>query len=107
MLGAILQISAPAAKLIPWVGDTASGAAEMAGDALQKQLSWDKAFQEASAELKDLDLPVLVIADDIDRLHGQELLALLKVVRLLGRFPGVHFLLAYDEQTVTETLSEG
>ena len=106
MLGAILQISAPAAKLIPWVGDTASGAAEKAGDALQKQLSWDKAFQEASAELKNLDIPVLVIADDIDRLHGQELLALLKVVRLLGRFPGVHFLLAYDEQTVTETLSE-
>lgn len=105
-LGTILQISAPAVKMVPWAGGAASTAAKKAGKALQKQPSWDKAFQEASDELKNLDIPVLVIADDIDRLHGQELLALLKVVRLLGRFPGLNFLLAYDEQTVTETLSE-
>lgn len=106
LLGTILQISAPVAKMIPWAGEAVSGAAEKAGDALQNQPSWSKAFQEASDELKHLNTPVLVIADDIDRLHGPELLALLKVVRLLGRFPGVHFLLAYDEQTVTETLAE-
>ncbi|QGU08746.1 KAP family P-loop domain protein (plasmid) [Corynebacterium occultum] len=105
-LGTILQISAPAAKMIPLFGDAAAMAAEKAGERLQKQPSWSQAFKEASDELKNLDIPVLVIADDIDRLHGEELLALLKVVRLLGRFPGVHFLLAYDEQTVTETLSE-
>lgn len=106
LLGTILQISAPAAKMIPWAGDAVSAATEKAGDALQNQPPWSKAFQEASDELKNLKIPVLVIADDIDRLHGPELLALLKVVRLLGRFPGVHFLLAYDEQTVTETLTE-
>jgi hypothetical protein len=48
----------------------------------------------------------LLIADDIDRLQTEELLALLKVVRLLGRFPGVHYLLAYDESTLFQALSE-
>jgi predicted KAP-like P-loop ATPase len=43
---------------------------------------------------------VLLIADDIDRLDADELVALLKVVRLLGRFPNVHYLIAYDQATV-------
>lgn len=47
---------------------------------------------------------VLVVVDDIDRLHADELLAVLKAVRLLGRFNGVHYLLSYDEQTVLDVL---
>lgn len=105
-LGAIIDLAAPMATLIPYIGGTATSGAKRAAARLQKQPSWDKAFKEASEELKKLQTPVLVIADDIDRLHGEELLGVLRVVRLLGRFPGVHFLLAYDQQTVTETLTE-
>jgi len=56
--------------------------------------------------LAKLETPILVVVDDIDRLQPSELLDLLKVVRLLGRFPGVDFLLAYDEQTLVETLQD-
>ena len=76
-----------------------------AGDLLNKQEPWSTAFAKASTELKKIGLPVLVIVDDIDRLQTEELLALLKVVRLLGRFPGVHYLLAYDEHTIQRALS--
>lgn len=105
-LGTLAQVSAPAANAIPWAGGAAASAAESAGAALKRQPPWDKAFKAAAAELKKLDAPVLLIADDIDRLQTEELLALLKVVRLLGRFPGVHYLLAYDESTLFQALSE-
>jgi hypothetical protein len=47
---------------------------------------------------------VLVIVDDLDRLHTDELLTVLKAVRLLGRFPGVHYLLSYDKRTVLDLI---
>lgn len=67
---------------------------------------WNVAFADVAAELANLETPILVVVDDIDRLQPSELLDLLKVVRLLGRFPGVDFLLAYDEQTLVETLQD-
>jgi len=104
-LGTLAQVAAPAANAIPWAGAAVAAAAQAGGTALKQQPSWDVAFRKASDRLKDFGTPVLLIADDIDRLQTDELLALLKVVRLLGRFPGVHYLLAYDETTLYQTLS--
>lgn len=105
-LGSLAQVAAPAAKAIPWVGASVATATKMAGEALVKQEPWDKAFRRAEQELLAPETPILLIADDIDRLQSAELLGLLKVVRLLGRFKGVHYLLAYDEATLFQTLSE-
>jgi hypothetical protein len=49
--------------------------------------------------------PVLVIMDDLDRLSPDELLLTFKLVRLIGRLPHVHYLLAYDEDTLLDALS--
>lgn len=97
-------VAGPWLSLIPIVGPALQGGAEMLADAANQQKPWDDAFAEASALLREIDTPVLVVADDIDRLQSDELRALLKVVRLLGRFPGVHYLLAYDEKTLIENL---
>lgn len=97
-------ITSPLLKLIPYVGDAASVAVQHYGDTVDRPRPWDEAFRDASDQIKELQTPVLVIADDIDRLQADELVALLKVVRLLGRFPGVHFLLAYDEETLLTNL---
>lgn len=48
--------------------------------------------------------PVLVVIDDLDRLHPDELLTVLKLVRLLGRLPSLYYLLAFDEQTALDLL---
>ncbi|WP_157930801.1 KAP family NTPase [Glycomyces xiaoerkulensis] len=105
-LGTLAQVAAPATKAIPWIGGTVAATAKMASEALVKQEPWDKAFHRAESDLLSLKTPILLIADDIDRLQSTELLGLLKVVRLLGRFKGVHYLLAYDEATLFQTLSE-
>jgi type II secretory pathway predicted ATPase ExeA len=48
--------------------------------------------------------PVLVVLDDLDRLAPDALLLVLKLVRLVGRLPGVYYLLAYDERTLLDVL---
>lgn len=96
------DIARPIASLIPVAGAALVEASKTLEHRLAKP--WNVAFDEIAAALRELDTPVLVVVDDIDRLQPSELLDLLKVVRLLGRFPGVDFLLAYDEQTLVETL---
>jgi hypothetical protein len=98
-------ITSPLLNLIPVFGGAAVEGAKVLVSALDQKQPWNEAFQEASKRIKELQTPVLVITDDIDRLQTDELVALLKVVRLLGRFPGVHFLLAYDEETLLSNLS--
>jgi hypothetical protein len=49
--------------------------------------------------------PILVVMDDLDRLAPDELLLTLKLVRLIGRLPYVHYLLAYDEDTLLDALT--
>lgn len=97
-------ITSPLLNLIPYVGGVASAGLGLLGDGADQPRPWDEAFRDASKQIRELQTPVLVIADDIDRLQADELVALLKVVRLLGRFPGVHFLLAYDEETLLANL---
>lgn len=104
----LLQYAAlarPLSKLIPAAAGIGDAAVELADQALRR--SWKSLFSEISKELQALDSPILIVVDDIDRLQATELLDLLKVIRLLGRFPGIDFLLAYDEDTVVDTLSYG
>lgn len=68
--------------------------------------SWPTLYAKASKEFKRLDKQILLIVDDVDRLHTDELALLMKVVRLLGRFPRVNYLLIYDEESLLATLVE-
>lgn len=105
VLAVTASVAAPAAALIPLAGQTAAEGARALGEALAKAPPWQEAFDKASQELKELQIPILVVVDDIDRLHVDELMALLKVVRLLGRFDGVQYLLAYDDETLHRSMS--
>lgn len=102
LMASYADIARPIASLIPVAGAAVVEASRTLEHRLAKP--WNVAYEEIASALRELDTPVLVVVDDIDRLQPSELLDLLKVVRLLGRFPGVDFLLAYDEQTLVETL---
>lgn len=97
-----MMVARPVMPLIPKVGTALNSAVKVIEDSLEK--SWKQCFDELSKELQKLGISILVVVDDIDRLQADELLDLLKVVRLLGRFPGVDYLLAYDEQSLIEIL---
>lgn len=98
------DVARPMMAAIPYVGQVLVETSRTIEGRLKKP--WNEAFGELATDLRALDLPILVVVDDIDRLQPPELLDLLKVVRLLGRFPGVDFLLSYDEGTIVDTLQD-
>ncbi|TXR57991.1 P-loop NTPase fold protein [Quadrisphaera setariae] len=65
-----------------------------------------QAAESLSTHLAEHARGVLVVIDDVDRLQPAEVLGLFKAVRLLGRLPYVHYLLAYDEETLLDLLTQ-
>ncbi|WP_164486901.1 P-loop NTPase fold protein [Plantibacter sp. PA-3-X8] len=94
----------PLLEAIPFVGGGVKGATEHALEAIASRPPWHKQFAELSKAIQSLEKRVLIVVDDVDRLGGSELLTLLRVIRLLGRFRGVHYLVAYDQDTVEDLL---
>src|SRR4030095_14332027 len=56
--------------------------------------------------LKDSDVRVVIVMDDIDRLDKDEIQAVLKLVKLTGDFSNTAYILAFDEQMVAQALAE-
>ncbi|WP_198036833.1 P-loop NTPase fold protein [Nocardia sp. BMG51109] len=105
-LSPILATAAIGAKPVPSVGGMISGGLQILGKLLDEAKSFDVQFKELSAQLTEVDTRILVIVDDLDRLDANELLTVLKTVRLLGSFPGINYLLAYDHGTITDVLAQ-
>ncbi|WP_270886891.1 P-loop NTPase fold protein [Pedococcus sp. 5OH_020] len=99
------SLVSPALLAIPFAGAAAKGLT----DAVLQRVSGEGTVHERTRDLAealtDLAQPILLIVDDVDRLQPDELLALFKAVRVLGRLPYVHYLLAYDQQTLLDVLS--
>jgi len=96
----------PALGLIPAVGDAASKVAESLLTDFAARPPWHTQFGQISQAIASQDKRVLVVVDDVDRLDADELRALFRVVRLLGRFTNVHYLLAYDQSSIEKLLTE-
>lgn len=62
--------------------------------------------KKAEQALRGLARPILMVLDDLDRLTPQELLLVLKLVRLVGRLPHVYYLLSFDERTLLDVLMQ-
>jgi hypothetical protein len=98
-------------KVVPVVG-TALGAAADAAAAAGKFMeeSQSRGIQEQRAALADalseLEKPMVVILDDLDRLTGQEIRDVLKMVRLTGAFPNLIYILSFDRKRVELALNE-
>lgn len=99
------HLLSPVATLVGG-GSAMSGAA----DVLEK-LSAGPSVLERREELRDLlkklDRRLVVVLDDVDRLRPQEVLDIVRLVRLVGDFPNTLYLLAFDRGRVEECLGEG
>ena len=61
---------------------------------------------QVSRKLKDLDSPIVVVIDDIDRLPTGEIRDVFKLVRLTANFPNIIYLVAFDRLRVERALTE-
>jgi hypothetical protein len=83
-------------------GAAVAGVVDRAAQLAEPSLA--KLRRAAEKALKESKTAYLVVVDDIDRLQPDELLMLFKVIRLVGRLPNVHYLLAFDEQSIIDGL---
>ncbi|WP_312167779.1 P-loop NTPase fold protein [Microbacterium sp.] len=96
---------APFGALLGLVGLDATGPLNGLANAIATDQGVASKRRVAEEALRKADSPVLVVIDDVDRLDPPELLLLFKLIRLIGRLPNVHYLLAYDETTLLDALS--
>lgn len=61
---------------------------------------------KVSDALKELDNPVIVVIDDIDRLTTNEIRDIFKLVRLTASFPNLVYILAFDRYRIELALDE-
>lgn len=100
------------ADLLRWVGPAAKfGPVDISefltnmGDGLSGTAP-TQISKEVEAGLKASNRQLLIVMDDLDRLTPDELLVLFKLIRLIGEVPGLHYLLAYDEDTLHHLLMQ-
>jgi hypothetical protein len=98
-------LATPLLSIIPFVGTAARGLSDAAVKRFLDQGTLAGQAKDVADQLERLARPVLVVVDDVDRLEPADLLALFKGVRLLGQLPYVHYLLAYDEETLLDVLA--
>ncbi|MFT3942222.1 MAG: P-loop NTPase fold protein [Ancrocorticia sp.] len=104
LLAEYATYATPFLGAIPFVGNAMKDVANQAVSAVTARPPWHKQFALLSEKIRAIKKNVLIIVDDVDRLGSNELLSLLRIVRLLGRFGGVHYLIAYDHHTVEDLL---
>lgn len=99
-------MASPLLEAIPIVGRTLASVGKEAANALKDGPSLSSLHRDAEEALGGLEHPIVVVVDDIDRLQGDELLAVFKLIRLVGRLRNVHYLLSFDDETVRDVLAE-
>ena len=57
-------------------------------------------------KLKKLDKKIVVVIDDIDRLTAEEIRQIFRLVKAVGDFPNVIYLLSFDKNIVTTSLKD-
>lgn len=61
---------------------------------------------QLAEKLAELEAPLAVVIDDIDRLQTNEIKDIFKLVRLTASFPNVIYVLAFDRARVEDALTE-
>lgn len=69
--------------------------------------SLNKLKKEFSKALKEANLNILIIIDDIDRCNNLEIKQIFQLVKSIGDFPGIMYILSFDKNIVLKSLKKG
>jgi len=64
----------------------------------------DRPETRTNEELAAVNLPIVVLIDEVDRVEDDEIRSIAQLVRSVGDFPGVSYALAYDPKRVIQAL---
>jgi predicted KAP-like P-loop ATPase len=102
-LGEVLEKGSGLFGMLPFVGSGAAKLAEQVGKELANdplESRRDRAFEI----MRNASRTVVVLIDDLDRLDSNEILTLLKLVRLNGNFPRLVYVLVFDDGMVARAI---
>ena len=95
-------------KLLIEYSDLVTGRAQTAIRLINKlfikKASQSALFERITRKLKNLERPIVVFIDDVDRLNYEELYCVLKLVRDTADFPNVFYIVAADKEIISLTL---
>ncbi|WP_083411851.1 KAP family P-loop NTPase fold protein [Janthinobacterium sp. 1_2014MBL_MicDiv] len=91
------------------VVDGTKDATDALGDLKKLLPTLDLAKKKADVidALRDLDRPIVVIVDDVDRLPADEIRTVVQAIKAVADFPRTTYLLAYDRDVVAAALGNG
>lgn len=68
--------------------------------------SLETAKETLEKTLKSIPKPIVIVVDDLDRLIGEEIMEVLRLMRNGASFPNLYFIAAYDKNYMVKTISE-
>ncbi|WP_421777139.1 KAP family P-loop NTPase fold protein [Gardnerella sp. KA00243] len=79
---------------------------KVAGTKLMKNPSLDEAKEKLCKSLEDFNRKIIVFIDDIDRLTTPQIKDIFQLVKQVGDFPNIIYVLTMDREIVCDALSE-
>ncbi len=99
---------APLGNLLkPGVGSMFSSGLKAMENLLQRDEGLFSRRSRLFKDLDDIDVPIVVFIDELDRVEDKEIRSVAQLVRSIVDFPNVSYLLAFDVDRVTEALGDG
>lgn len=97
------------ASMAGTVGDGAKDAQDSLANMEKILPTFDLARRKAEVveALRELDRPIVVIVDDLDRLPADEIRLTVQTIKAVADFPRTTYLLAYDREIVANALGNG
>lgn len=68
--------------------------------------SVESQYEDIKEEFNDKECQIVVFIDDVDRLQGKELLYVLQLIRNMGDFPNLYYVIAGDKKTLQSRLED-
>jgi predicted KAP-like P-loop ATPase len=99
------QTLSPLATLVPFAGTAVKETLKLAKDRIGREKGLHEQRRELVAALAEVDVPIVVLIDELDRIEDEEIRIVAQLVRSVADFPGLSYVLAYDAERVIRALA--
>lgn len=92
---------------LPGVGTVIRYGMKVLKSSLSNESSLHQLRSRLLKELSAINVPIVVMIDELDRIEDEEVKAVAQLVRSVADFPNVSYVLAYDSERVIQALGRG